>query len=310
MAGPLISVIIPCRNHARYLRESVESIGLPSRPVEVVIVDDGSTDGSGEIAEDCARSRTNGALTVRVIHQANAGVSAARNRGFRESAGNFVVFLDSDDRLVPGALDIGARVLEDHPEAVFVHGRCQVMAADGTLLPTPRQPRIERHAYLELLRDNYIWTPAVVMFRRHPLERCGTFNPAISGSADYELYLRLARTYPIHDHGQLVAHYRRHDTNLTSNAAQMLREMLMVLRSQRPYVDGDPEALSAYREGCRNRREFYGSHLVSEIHAHAQAHEWITAVRKAVVLGVLHPRGLVHHRKLRIRRASAVGASG
>jgi glycosyltransferase involved in cell wall biosynthesis len=310
MSAPLISVVIPCRNHARYLRESVDSVGAPSRPVEVVIVDDGSTDDSGIVAEDCARGRTNGAPAVRVIHQANAGVPAARNRGFIESHGEFVVFLDSDDHLAPGALDIGARALDDHPEAVFVYGRCQMMAADGTLLPTPQQPRIDRHAYLELLRQNYIWTPANVMFRRTPLERCGAFDPAMSGSADYELYLRLARTYPIHDHGQLVAQIRLHDTNMRSDAARMLRETLMVLRNQRPYVDGDPAAMAAYRDGWRYWQEFYGSHLADEIRVHARAGEWVPALQKAVTLGMLYPRALVHHTKQQKRRASVLGASG
>jgi glycosyltransferase involved in cell wall biosynthesis len=310
MAAPLISVVIPCYNHARYLREAVNSIETPSRPVEVVIVDDGSTDGSGDIADACAREKANGPVAVRVVHQPNAGVAAARNRGFAESSGELVVFLDSDDHLAPGALDIGARALDEHPEAVFVYGRCQMMSADGTLLPTPRQPRIERRAYLELLRQNYIWTPANVMFRRHALERCGTFNQAMSGSADFELYLRIARTYPIHDHGQLVAHYRRHDTNIRSNAAQMLREMLTVLRSQWPYVDGDPDGVAAYRDGYRHWREFYGTLLVIEIRSHARAREWVPAVQKAITLGVLHPRALVDHRRLRVRRASAIGASG
>lgn len=310
MAAPLISVIVPVYNHARYLREAVDSIGTPSRPVEVIIVDDGSTDGSGELADECARTRTGSSVTVRVVHQANAGVAAARNRGFRESRGELILFLDSDDHLSPGALDIGARALDEHPEAVFVYGRCQMMAADGTLLPTPRQPRIQRRAYVELLRQNYIWTPAAVMFRRHALERCGTFDEAMSGSADYELYLRIARTYPIHDHGQLVAHYRRHDRNIRSNADRMLREMLMVLRNQWPYVDGDPDAEAAYRDGCRHWREYYGALLVLEIREHVRAGEWIPAMQKAVTLGVVHPRAFVAHRRQRVRRASVIGASG
>ncbi len=310
MASPtLISVVIPCYNHSRFLREAIDSVGTPSRPVEVVVVDDGSTDDSAEVAERCAGNRLNG-RSIRVVRQSHSGVAAARNRGFRESRGELVVFLDSDDRLATNALDVGARALDDHPEAVFAYGRCQMMSGDGTLLPTPQQPRIARHAYHELLRNNYIWTPANVMFRRAPLERHGTFDPALSGSADYELYLRLARFYPIHDHGQLVAHYRRHGANIRSNAARMLRETLTVLRGQRPYVDGDPDAMAAYREGWRNWQEFYGTRLVNEIRDHAHAGEWAPAVQKALALGLFYPRGLAHHARQQLRRARALSAPG
>lgn len=303
--APLISVVIPCYNHARYVRGAIDSVGTPSRSVEIVVVDDGSTDPSAEIAEDCARTGTVG--RVRVIRQENAGVSAARNRGFEESRGEYVVFLDSDDHLAPNALDVGARALDDRPESVFVYGRCQMMAPDGTLLSTPRQPRIVRHPYYELLRSNYIWTPANVMFRRGALERCGTFNDGLSGSADYDLYLRLARTYPIYDHGHLVTHYRRHDANMSGDAAHMLRETLMVLRNQWPYVEGDAEAMAAYREGWKNWQDFYGSQLANEIRTHARGGEWAPAFRKAVVLGILHPRGLVQHARRKVRRVGVTG---
>lgn len=307
-SSPLISVVIPCYNHGRFLREAFESVGT-SRPAEVVIVDDGSTDDSTEVAQDCASSRPSG-TSVRIVRQPNSGVAAARNRGFAESRGAFVVFLDSDDRLAPGALEVGARALEDRPDAVFAYGRCQMMAGDGTLLATPRQPRTERHAYHELLRNNYIWTPANVMFRRAPLERYGTFDPGLSGVADYELYLRLARIFPVHDHGQLVAHYRRHATNMRSDAARMLRETLAVLRSQRPYVDGDPDAMGAFREGWRNWQEFYGSRLVNEILDHAHDGEWAPALHKAAVLGLLYPRGLARQARQQLRRARALSAAG
>jgi glycosyltransferase involved in cell wall biosynthesis len=303
--APLISVVIPCYNHARYVRGAIVSVGTPSRSVEIVVVDDGSTDASVEIAQGCARTGSVG--RVRVIRQENAGVSAARNRGFEESRGEYVVFLDSDDHLAPNALDVGARALDERPESVFVYGRCQMMAADGTLLSTPQQPRIVRHPYYELLRSNYIWTPANVMFRRGALERCGTFDKGLSGSADYDLYLRLARTYPIYDHGHLVTHYRRHDANMSGDAAHMLRETLMVLRNQWPYVEGDAEAIAAYREGWRNWQDFYGSQIVNEIRAHARGGEWAPAFEKAVVLGLLHPRGLVQHARRKVRRVGATG---
>jgi glycosyltransferase involved in cell wall biosynthesis len=303
--APLISVVIPCYNHARYLREAIKSVGTPARLVEVVVVDDGSTDTSAEIAD--ASVRTTGAARVRVIRQQHGGVSAARNRGFEESRGEYVVFLDADDHLAPNALDVGARALDDRRESVFVYGRCQMMADDGTLLSTPQQPRIARHPYYELLRSNYIWTPANVMFRRGALERCGTFDRGLTGPADYDLYLRLARTYPIYDHGHIVTHCRRHDANGSGEAAHLLRETLMVLRNQWPYVEGDAEAVAAYREGWRNWQDFYGSRLTNEILAHARCGEWLPAFEKAVVFGVLHPRGLVQHARRKPRRLGATG---
>jgi glycosyltransferase involved in cell wall biosynthesis len=307
MGAPLISVVIPCYNHATYLEEAVDSIRLATRAAEVVIVDDGSTDDSAAVAERCAQ--TGGTVAVRVVHQGNAGVAGARNRGFRESSGPFVVFLDADDRLAPNALEVGARALEDHPEAVFTYGRCRMMAGDGTLLATPQPSRIERHPYQELLRDNYIWTAACVMFRRAPLERYGGFDESLSGSADYELYLRLARTHPVHGHRQVVAHCRRHAANMRADSVRMLRETLRVLRSQRPYVEGDPEAEAAYRDGWRHWQELYGSRLAIEIREHAQAGDWAPALQKAAILSLLYPRGLAYHARQR-RRARVLGTAG
>lgn len=293
-ATPLISVVIPCYNQGHFLREALETVAASPRGVEIVVVDDGSLDHTLEIADRFAAQRANG-VDVRVLQQSNAGVSAARNRGFAESRGEYVVFLDADDRLTPDGLDVGARALDAHPQCAFVYGRCQMMDADGTLLPTPMQTRIEHHHYHELLRRNYIWTPAIVMFRRDALERTGVFNPVVSGSADYELYLRIARTYPIHDHGHVVAHYRRHPANMSANAAAMLRETLMVLRSQRPYIGDDADGAQAFREGWRSWQDFYGEQLVAEIRADVGAARWFSVLRKSVVLAVLYPRGLAHH---------------
>lgn len=287
----MISVVIPCYNQGTFLPDAVESVGAPTRGVEIVVVDDGSTDDTRERAESMAQQQAH----VRVVHQPNGGVAAARNRGLDEAAGRYVVFLDADDRLAPGALDIGARACDTHPESAFVFGRCRMMSLDGALLPTPLYPRIERHHYFELLRRNYIWTPATVMFRREAVEQAGGFNGVANASADYDLYLRLARNQPVHDHGQIVAHYRRHPLNMSGNSARMLRETLATLRAQKPFVDGDPEALAAYREGWRNWQEFYGSYLANEIGEHVRAREWLAATRKATVLGILHPRGLAHH---------------
>lgn len=288
--APVVSVIVPCFNHGRYLREALASVGTPEVRTEIIVVDDGSSDSTSEVI--ATFDTTN---EFRSVRQHNAGLAAARNRGLRESRGRYIVFLDADDRLVPGAIELGVAKLDERPECAFVFGRCRMMDQDGTVLVTPEQPRIVRDHYRELLRQNYIWMPAMAMFRRDPLERIGGFNSDVNAAADYEMYLHLARHYPVHDHAQVVAHYRKHDGSMSRNAARMLRETLAVMRSQRPFLEGDEASLAAYEEGWRMWQDFYGAHLATEIRIAARNYRWLEAASKAAVLALYHPRGLWHH---------------
>jgi glycosyltransferase involved in cell wall biosynthesis len=288
--APVVSVIVPCFNHGRYLREALASVGTPEVRTEIIVVDDGSSDSTSDVI--ATFDTTN---EFRSVRQHNAGLAAARNRGLRESRGRYIVFLDADDRLVPGAIELGVAKLDERPECAFVFGRCRMMDQDGTVLVTPEQPRIVRDHYRELLRQNYIWMPAMAMFRRDPLERIGGFNSDVNAAADYEMYLHLARHYPVHDHAQMVAHYRKHDGSMSRNAARMLRETLAVMRSQRPFLEGDEASLAAYEEGWRMWQDFYGAHLATEIRIAARNYRWLEAASKAAVLALYHPRGLWHH---------------
>jgi glycosyltransferase involved in cell wall biosynthesis len=289
-ATPIVSVVVPCFNQGRFLREALVSIGTPDVPTEVVVVDDGSTDDTPQVIASFGTPNL-----FRPVRQPNAGLAAARNRGLRESQGVYVIFLDADDRLAEGAVDLARRVLEKHADCAFAYGRCQMMDRDGTPVPTPRQPCIARDHYRELLRRNHIWMPAMAAFRRAPLQRIGGFNQGFDAAADYEAYLRIARQYPVYDHGQLVAYYRKHDANMSSNAARMLRETLAVMRTQRAFIDGDEAALAAYREGCRNWQDHYGTELVNEIRRAARRGRLAEAAAKTLTLARYHPRGLWHH---------------
>jgi glycosyltransferase involved in cell wall biosynthesis len=303
--APLISVVIPCYNQAHFLREAIDSAVSSADAIEVIVIDDGSTDCTAEVVEAIGpRER----VEVRYVRQANGGLADARNRGLRESRGRYVVFLDADDRLTADALDVGLAALESHPDRAFVFGRCLMMSSGGVVLPTPGQPLITSDHYPALLRRNYIWTPAMVMYRREAIEEAGGFDPAVNAAADYDLHLRIARQHAVHDHGQVVAHYRRHDGNMSSNASRMLRETLAVMRGQRDLIGEDAVLREAYREGWRTWQDFYGTHLVNEIRAHVAAGEWLRALRKALTLGRYHPRGLAHHamQKLRVTFHAAV----
>ena len=298
--------MIPCYNQGRFLREALDSVRTAtSRPVEVTVVDDGSTDDTGAVA-----SRRPGTICVR---QANAGLAAARNRGLEEARGKYVAFLDADDRLAPDGLEIGATALDEHPDCAMTYGRCLMMGGDGTLLATPPQPRVERDHYRELLRQNLIWTPAMAIFRREAVVAAGGFDPTVNAAADYRLYLRIARRHPVHDHARTVAFYRQHGASMSQDATRMLRESLRVLAAEWPFVQGRKDLEAAYREGWRTWQEVYGTALVNEVRAHVRDREWAAAARKALTLSRLHPRGLVHHatRKLSLalRRRSLASSS-
>jgi len=133
----LVSVIIPCYNQAHFLDEAIESVLTQTYPNrEIIVVDDGSTDNTAEVAGRYS--------AVRHIYQENAGPSAARNTGVTKSRGEYLVFLDADDRLLPEALEIGVDCLRQHPECAFVSGHCRLIVTDGSLLAKPKQPSIKR----------------------------------------------------------------------------------------------------------------------------------------------------------------------
>src|SRR5215204_1649122 len=128
-AGPaLVSVVIPCYNQAHFLAEAITSALAQTYPhLDIVVVDDGSTDNTGEVAA--------GYPGVRYVRQANQGLAAARNTGLRHSHGSYLVFLDADDRLLPQAVEVGLRQLQVHPECAFAFGKWRQIAVDGSPLP-------------------------------------------------------------------------------------------------------------------------------------------------------------------------------
>ncbi|HWQ34197.1 MAG TPA: glycosyltransferase [Blastocatellia bacterium] len=293
---PLISIIIPCYNQAQYLSEAIESSLRQDYPkVEVIVVNDGSTDNTAEVA---ARYPA-----VRCITQSNQGLSAARNAGLNDSRGSFLVFLDADDRLLPHALSTGYRMLQAHPDCAFVYGNYLCMAADGSPLPPPIF-RTESDVYAGLLKRNFISMHATVMYQRAVFEAVGSFDPRCRAAEDYEMYLRIVRQFPICYHPEPVAEYRHHPESMTKRPALMLSATMEVLRRQWKYVRGNELCRQAYREGVRICQENYGVRLVNEIRANVRARrEWRQTVRNLLVLLKYYPSAFFGHalRKLYCR---------
>jgi glycosyltransferase involved in cell wall biosynthesis len=274
----LVSVVIPCYNQAHFLGEAIESVLCQGYTnVEVVVVDDGSTDNASEVASRYERAG------VRLIRQENRGRSAARNRGLDETQGKYVVFLDSDDRLLPEALEVGVKDLEAHPACAFVFGRTSVVGTDGSSPMTDY--------YGELLRGNYIGTPGAVMFRRSVFDSVGGFDTTLHAAEDYHLYLRVASEFPIHKHGELVLDYREHEANTSRDSAKMLRDTLKVLHSQQKRVMGGKGYEEAYKHGISLWRRLYGNALLKDVLVHVRKREWKQGLWDMLVL-IRHDPGV------------------
>jgi len=276
---PLVSVVIPCHNQAQFLADAVKSAAARSVRVQVIVVDDGSTDHTATVA--C------GFDDVLLIRQTKRGLSDARNCGLRASTGEYLIFLDADDRLVPGAIDVGVRALSGRPACAMAYGRCVMMGPEGDWWPTPDIPTVRSGHHAALLQTNLIWTTAMAIFRRDAVVQAGGFATGCDGAADYDLYLRVSRVAPMDDHGQLVAAYRQH-AGSSGGAARMLRDTLAVMRRNCP---GDhPELRRAWREGYAGWQDFYGAHLLEEIRQQLRTREIDGAARQAMVLASLAPR--------------------
>jgi glycosyltransferase involved in cell wall biosynthesis len=285
-SGRLVSVVIPCYNGGSFLSDAIQSVlGQTYQPTEIIVVDDGSTDNTRDVAMSYPG--------VRLVRQKNQGVARARNAGLGESRGDYTVFLDADDRLVPDALEIGVTALNSHPECSFVSGGVRVVAQDGSLLQVPDDQYIERDHYLTLLKYCYIWTPSAVMFRNSVLRSVGGFTASLSGAADWDLYLRIARRSPILCHPHLVADYRVHTRNMSGNSSLMLTESLAVLRAQRALGKRRRGFESAYRTGVNAVQSYFGEPLFGKVKSHVRAAEWSQALRGGLILLRYYPRRLL-----------------
>jgi glycosyltransferase involved in cell wall biosynthesis len=251
----LISVIIPCYNHAHYLEDAIGSV-LEQHygHYEIIVVDDGSADNTAEVAGRFPE--------VKYVRQPNAGLSAARNTGIRHSEGDFLVFLDADDWLMPNALEVGLKAFALHPECAFVCGSYRFVREDRSPIGESVINHVTRDHYAALLKNNFIGMHATVMYRREAVESLNGFDTTLSACEDYDIYLRIARNNPIFCHPEIVADYRRHTTNMSSDNMLMLKKALAVHERQWPYVQNYPSYREAYKEGRRYLKELYtGMHF-------------------------------------------------
>lgn len=214
----LISVIIPVYNGENYLAEAVNSIRVQNcSPLEIIVVDDGSTDGTATLAHSFGSD-------IRYIYQLNAGPAAARNRGLMEAQGELIAFLDSDDVWPEGALKLRLAAIQSTPAIMGVIGRTRGLL----MLPAGNGMKPE-----SILSDPW-HLPMLVgcgLYRGSVIEKVGNFNPTLRLSEDLDWYLRLREGHiPLIHIDDVTLHYRLHGLSLTRGRSFIQRGILQALK--------------------------------------------------------------------------------
>jgi len=234
---PKVSVVIPTYNCAHFLGEAIQSVlDQTFQDFEIIVVDDGSTDNTPEIAS---------AFPVRYFRQENQGVSAANNRGIELSCGEYVLTLDSDDVLMENALEKGVDVLDRHPEVGFSYGQAYVMDENGHIFRVRKSSFLDGSAIVdskeqvrELLFFNRITSSTVIM-RRHCLDEVGGFHEELRNFEDRHLFIRLAKRWSVAYIAEPLVKYRVHPNQLHSNVNPRVAEKAFLLMLQEVFEDPD-----------------------------------------------------------------------
>lgn len=245
----LVSVIIPCYNQAHYLQQAIDSVLTQTyKKAEVIVIDDGSTDNTGTICKQYEKN-------VRCIRIERAGLSAVRNIGVQFSKGDFIIFLDADDFLYPGAIELNLYFFSLYKNAAFISGMYDKIDDEGNYIDTITVQAKTDFNYISLLQGNYIAMEGAVMYRRD-LFLYFHFDTSLLSCEDYELNLKISRKLPVFHHEKKIAVYRMHANNMSKNKKIMLEHSLIVLKRQKPFLKNDEER-NAFEQGLKNWKHYY-----------------------------------------------------
>jgi glycosyltransferase involved in cell wall biosynthesis len=180
---PLVSVILPTYNRRQFIGESIESVLNQSyRNIELIVVDDGSTDGTDELVHAISPR-------IRYFRQANAGVAAARNRGLAAAQGELMAFQDSDDLWHPEKLSLQVALLQHNPCAGMTYTSHRIIDCNGRVIGGRWKQLHSGRVTEELFKSMFIIMPSTLV-RRSVVDRVGQFNTSLCTNSDYEFWLR------------------------------------------------------------------------------------------------------------------------
>lgn len=242
-----VTVVIPTYNRADFLAEAVDSVlNQTWKDLEILVVDDGSTDRTREVMARYGKR-------LKYFYKKNEGPSSARNVGIREAMGTYVAFLDSDDVWDPEKLSIQMEFMRKHPEIKLVcTDSCEIDSSES------REGKLKRDlmgSLFSLLYSNSFIRTSTVLMNKACFQEVGYFDERYQSAEDYDVWLRVARRYPIAYLSRPLVRYRKHEGNVSHDKITLRRNALSVLEAHY-----DPKEISArtYRTRMSNLHLYFG----------------------------------------------------
>lgn len=229
---PLVSVIIPNFNHAKYVGDAVRSVlAQDYHHYEIIVVDDGSTDNSREVLSTFGDQ-------IHCIYKKNAGLSAARNTGIEASKGSLIGVLDADDMYEPHYLSTLVSALQATPDAQGIYCGYQFVDHTNNLLPQIESRPVEPEKLYEALLDGNFFVPESIFLHRSVYEDVGTFDEALRACEDWDVWLRAAKKYKIIYCADILTRHRVLPGSMSTDPLRMLNNRLAVLKK---HVGDEPK---------------------------------------------------------------------
>jgi glycosyltransferase involved in cell wall biosynthesis len=294
MAPPLVSIVIPAYNAARFVGRAIESVLNQTYPHwELIVVDDGSTDATPTIVQAYGER-------LRYICQRNARQAAARNRGVAESRGELIAFLDADDVWRDDKLARQVELLSRNPRLGFVYCLVDEIDATGRVLGQ-RRGGLRGNVMKEILlrEPSGGLCGSTMVISRSRLMEAGGFDVDLPPCEDTDLFWRVAASHPIDYVPEPLAQHRLHETNAHANVRRMTRAWKRLYR--KAFRD-----TRVTRMGIGFRRRCYAGLYYMLSGDHARCRLWSQAAAYAAASALLSPTlalRIIHHATGRRRRS-------
>lgn len=234
-----VSVVIPCYNHAHYVRFALESILAQTfSGWEAIVVDDGSTDDTPAAVANFTDSR------IRYIRQENQGLSAARNTGVGAAQGEYVAFLDADDEWCPNFLEHGVAVLAHNDALAGVYSLAQLIDPQGVVLPQVGGQVVAPSAFRTRLLEGGFFPPCTTLVRTALVRQAGLFDIRLTSLEDWDLWLRISEYHQMQGIPEPLARYRVYPGSMSTNVERMHTNRQAVLTKHLGAFEENPQSWS------------------------------------------------------------------